>query len=461
MAQKLNPFSGRQFLDANGDPYVGAQLFTYVAGSSTKTTTTKDSAGVSAHANPIILNSRGEPGDGAGASQAIWQSEGVSVKFVLAPATDTDPPVAAISTWDNLDGINDITLGAQDQWIAGPAPTYVSTTSFTLVGDQTTEFHVGRRLKTSNTGGTVYSIITDSAYTSLTTITVRNDSGTLDSGLSAVSYGLLTSVDNSIPAGQRHGTISWQKGTDIASATALVLGNDGNYFDVTGTTAITSIGTVAVGTTIKLHFDGALTLTHNATDLVLPGGKDITTAAGDEAEFFEYASADWRCTNYTKASGSYLGTVNGAIIQTVSVYDGEVATGATIIPIDDTIPQNTEGVEFITLAITPTSATSKLVIEGLVNVAHTTTTNVMAAALFQDSTGNALTASIGARDGAANIECQIYLKYEMAAGTVSETTFKIRAGTSVAGTTTFNGSNGLRRFGGVHNSFLRITEHAA
>lgn len=92
------------------------------------------------------------------------------------------------------------------------------------------------------------------------------------------------------------------KGADIASATALTLGTDGNYFDVTGTTTITSIGTVGVGTVIRLHFDGAVTLTHHSTDLVLPGGVNITTAAGDELEFVEYASGDWRCTKYLVAA---------------------------------------------------------------------------------------------------------------------------------------------------------------
>jgi len=96
------------------------------------------------------------------------------------------------------------------------------------------------------------------------------------------------------------------KGADVASANALTLGADGNYFDITGTTAITSIGTLGVGRIVKLHFDGALTLTHHATDLVLPGAANITTAAGDEAEFFEYATGDWRCTNYQR--NAYTGT---------------------------------------------------------------------------------------------------------------------------------------------------------
>ena len=100
------------------------------------------------------------------------------------------------------------------------------------------------------------------------------------------------------------GTFEFAKGADVASATALPILSDGNYFDVTGTTTITSIATTGnVGTVIKLHFDAILTLTHHATDLILPSGANITTAAGDEAEFIEYASGDFRCTNYTKADG--------------------------------------------------------------------------------------------------------------------------------------------------------------
>lgn len=99
------------------------------------------------------------------------------------------------------------------------------------------------------------------------------------------------------------GVQRWAKGADVASAGALTLGTDGNYFDITGTTSITSIATAGVGTRARLHFDAALTLTHHATDLILPGGANITTAAGDEAEFIEYATGDWRCVSYTRANG--------------------------------------------------------------------------------------------------------------------------------------------------------------
>jgi len=94
------------------------------------------------------------------------------------------------------------------------------------------------------------------------------------------------------------------KGADVASAAALTLGTDGNSFDITGATTITSIGTLGVGTHITLHFGDALTLTHHATDLVLPGATDLTTTAGDIAVFYEYAVGDWRCVSYQVAANA-------------------------------------------------------------------------------------------------------------------------------------------------------------
>lgn len=141
------------------------------------------------------------------------------------------------------------------------------------------------------------------------TLTEGNDGGNETLTIAATDTGISDVVDDTTP--QLGGTLDtnakqvrFSKGADVESANALALGDDGNYFDITGTTSITSIGTKAVGTVVKLHFDAALTLTHHATDLILPGGVNITTAAGDEAEFVEYAAGDWRCTSYTKADGT-------------------------------------------------------------------------------------------------------------------------------------------------------------
>jgi hypothetical protein len=99
----------------------------------------------------------------------------------------------------------------------------------------------------------------------------------------------------------------FNKGADVASATVLPLISDGNYFDVTGTVTVTSFADLGgAGTVIILQFDAACILTHHATNLILPTGGNITTAAGDTAIFVNYASGDYRCLSYQRADGTPL-----------------------------------------------------------------------------------------------------------------------------------------------------------
>ena len=84
------------------------------------------------------------------------------------------------------------------------------------------------------------------------------------------------------------------KGTDTGSSDAVTLPADGNFFDITGTTTINHIINTGWqdGAIIILHFDGVVTLTHNAggaagaeEDLFLIGNTNYTTAAGDILTF--------------------------------------------------------------------------------------------------------------------------------------------------------------------------------
>jgi hypothetical protein len=79
--------------------------------------------------------------------------------------------------------------------------------------------------------------------------------------------------------------------------------------------------------------------------------------------------------------------------------------------------------------------------------------------LFQDATAGAL-AVAGHHVGAGEINA-IVLKFRMAAGTTSATTFRVRAGPSAAVTVTVNGASSARLFGGALVSSLTIIEHAA
>lgn len=94
-------------------------------------------------------------------------------------------------------------------------------------------------------------------------------------------------------------------GTNVASASALDLSSlDGSYVSVTGTTAITSISSKTAGYEVWLVFAGALTLTHNAASLILPGGANITTAAGDIAKMVSLGSGNWKCAAYVALDGN-------------------------------------------------------------------------------------------------------------------------------------------------------------
>ena len=94
----------------------------------------------------------------------------------------------------------------------------------------------------------------------------------------------------------------WTKGADIASATTLVLGSDGNYFNVTGTTPVTALTTIGVGARVLLQPTDALPFTHHATNLILTGGVSRTLAAGDHVELVEYATGQFKEIGFADAS---------------------------------------------------------------------------------------------------------------------------------------------------------------
>lgn len=97
------------------------------------------------------------------------------------------------------------------------------------------------------------------------------------------------------------------KGADMASASTVDLSTaTGRYVHITGTTTITAFGTCLAGVVRLLEFAGALTLTHNATSLILPGGANITTAAGDMAVMVSEGSGNWRCVCYQPATGQSI-----------------------------------------------------------------------------------------------------------------------------------------------------------
>jgi hypothetical protein len=123
----LSPLAKCQFFDNNGRPLVGGKLFTYQAGTNTKLATYTDASGLSQNTNPVILDYRGEG--------SIWIPPNVPYKYVLAPATDTDPPTNPIWSVDDVVSSQLVTLyGGLD---TGTANAYVLdfTANFTAYQD--------------------------------------------------------------------------------------------------------------------------------------------------------------------------------------------------------------------------------------------------------------------------------------------------------------------------------------
>ena len=145
------------------------------------------------------------------------------------------------------------------------------------------------------------------------------------------------------------------------------------------------------------------------------------------------------------------------VVQFVSFQDGAVATGALAIPNDNSIPQITEGVEYMDLIYTPLDALNILKIETSAFFSHTNTANSISMALFEAGNANAL-ASAKNKQGTSDTIIQSLVAHTMVAGVITALTFSVRIGSSSGGTLTFNGESGAGKHGGVLSSYINITE---
>ena len=179
-------------------------------------------------------------------------------------------------------------------------------------------------------------------------------SGTLavdTTGVIATQADVNLAIRDTTALSNRISLLNTVQGANVASADTInLLTTTGNYVNVTGTTTIRGLSPSAsanasiIGARRVVNFNGALTLTHNATTLQLPGGANITTVAGDCAEFVYLGGVSWVCINYTKrtwtgtgsvmlaASPSTTGTLTAAAITasgTISMTGGTVTLGSS------------------------------------------------------------------------------------------------------------------------------------
>ena len=171
------------------------------------------------------------------------------------------------------------------------------------------------------------------------------------------------------------------------------------------------------------------------------------------------ATVYYVCTSHGAMNGTLevARKEGGKLLQQVHTQTGAVNTGTTIFPEDDSIPQNTEGDEYMTLSITPKSATSVINIEAHVFYSNTNSTRA-GLGLFKDSDADALAFTSNFIDDLTSMS-NMQVFYSETSGNTTARTYKVRCGNiQTAGTFTFNGQGGNRKFGGTVLSTIRILE---
>lgn len=202
------------------------------------------------------------------------------------------------------------------------------------------------------------------------------------------------------------------------------------------------------------------------------GGSPVAGQVTADGQLLIGSTADPKIRISTLTAGSGISITNGSgsisigsstVLQQVRTSTNSLITCDGLLPFDNTIPQKDEGTEILTLAITPKSATSTLLIEfsgsgatGLSSTKYTT-------ALFQDDISDALNAQqVAISLTSAQQFTNPFLRHYMTSGTTSSTVFKIRIGTSTVARPLYLNGTGYSSietvYGGVGISSLTITE---
>lgn len=399
-----------QFFDNSGNPLAGGKIYSYEAGTSTPKATYSEATGTTANANPVVLDSRGEA--------SVYLSG--TYKLVLKDESDVQ-----IWSMDNISAMPYTTV-TQSEWIdQNLTLTYSSATVFTIPSDLTASFVVGRRIKAVVSAGTIYGVIKISAYTTLTTVTCVWDSGSLDSGLSDVSLGLIMPTNTAYPNLYALPRYTTTQRDALTAAAGMVIYN-------------------TTTTKVEAYHDSAWNTVHAGAT---PTISDFTNMTHDHGDANDGGAIVWQ------------GLPDGPVVQTVYAEVTTMSTGTTAMPRDNTKPQNTEGFQVLTATITPKATTNKLRVDldFTISIAHAA--GLCGVALFRDSGVDAVASR--ALHGTPNNAMPYQMTYYVTAGSVAATTFNVRIGNATGSTITFNGEAGAALFDGTLMSSITITEYKA
>jgi len=178
---------------------------------------------------------------------------------------------------------------------------------------------------------------------------------------------------------------------------------------------------------------------------IVPDDLSVTTAKLAATSVTEPKLAD-AAVNYRVVSPDM-------VLQVKRVEKKDHASYTAVIPVDNTVPEITEGSDILTLTFAPLLETSRLLIRVVLPVVTTSGAINASMALFQGSTciGAALTAPAG-----ANYPFCLTLEAEVLPGSTSGQVYSVRFGPA-SNTAYLNGYT-TRVFGGVAAASMVITE---
>lgn len=159
-------------------------------------------------------------------------------------------------------------------------------------------------------------------------------------------------------------------------------------------------------------------------------------------------------------TGKIVNTGGGILQQKVAITTS-VFSGMAVIPNDNTIPQNTEGTEIVTVTITPKSLSSRLRVIGIACLYGSAGDYPATLALFRDSVADAIASTVfhGSASGASYAQ-GVPVGCDIATPSLSSITFKMRAGgASGGGSVGCNRDTNGNSRGGTETSLLEVVEY--